>query len=129
MKGNDCEMNIVYPVYFTLGGKGVNWREARNSISVDINYTNGNTVLNTNCLNTNHLGTPFTIYPNPVNGYFIEGREMIRVTNLVGYDGNSILKCCPACGLTKSLEDFDYKGRDTGGKRDQSNCMVCRASR
>lgn len=128
MKGNDLIMNIVYPIYFTLGGVGVRWREVRNRIRVDINYTNNNNIINTDILNTNHLNGSFEIINGPVSGYFIENNEMVRVTNLIGYDGYSILKLCPNCGNVKTLEEFDYEGRDSGGRRDQSNCMECRKS-
>lgn len=128
MEGIDVTMIIVYPIYLTLGGRGVRWRDPRNRLSVNIRYTNSDVIINTDCLNISHLNNPFVIENGPINGYFIDNGEMIRVTNLVGYDGSSILKRCPACGVVEQLEGFDYEGRDTGVRRDQSNCMVCRAN-
>lgn len=117
-------MNIIYPVYFTRGGRGINWRTQRNRITVDLNYY-PNHVINTSILDTCHLSGQFTI--NPISsGYFLQNGQMVRVTNLAGYDGNNILKYCPACGNIKTIQEFDYSGRFTGEQRDQSNCMECR---
>lgn len=49
-----------------------------------------------------------------------------RVTNLVGYDGESLLKLCPNCNEIKKVEEFGTKGRTVVRKRDQSHCIECR---
>ena len=58
----------------------------------------------------------------------INGRDALnsRVTNLVGYDGNEILKRCPYCLQHKHVTEFGYSGRYTNGRRDQSRCNLCR---
>jgi|GEM_PF-3369161 len=119
-------MDINYPIYFTRKGRGINWRLAINRIRVTIRYNNGNTLVSDN-LSGIHLRSSFTFDGGYVSGYFIEGNEMIRVTNLVGYDGSSILKWCPNCEQIKDIEDFDYSGRYVNGQRDQSNCKDCRS--
>lgn len=59
-----------------------------------------------------------------INGYDANDN---RVTNLVGYDGQTLLKRCPACGLDKSPLAYGERGRVTGRRRDQSQCSDCRS--
>lgn len=116
-------MTVIYPITFTITGKG--WRNR--PINVDLNYQSGKS-LTTSTIDKSMLTEPFTILPNPVNGYFLNPQnEKVRITNFVGYDGQSFLKQCPQCGRIMRLEGFDYSGRYTGEERDQSNCMDCRA--
>lgn len=52
-----------------------------------------------------------------------------RVTNIVGFDGEYLLKWCPHCEEVKISLDFGPEGRpdsDQLHRRDQSWCLVCR---
>ncbi|MGP1411617.1 MAG: hypothetical protein ACTTKD_07265 [Peptoanaerobacter stomatis] len=88
--------------------------------AVKITYYNGYSE-NSNCFPTSY-GLKQCIFEK-INGY---DSNNYRVTNLVGYDGNSLLKLCPNCKKTKIVTDFGYDGRVTNRKRDQSNCNDCR---
>ena len=57
-----------------------------------------------------------------------------RFTNIVGFDGESLLKKCTNCGEVKpSAEGFGAEGRctnsKTGMRRDQAQCKQCRAKK
>ena len=57
-----------------------------------------------------------------------------RVTNIVGFDGVSLLKRCTNCGEVKpSADGFGAEGRctnkTTGMRRDQAQCKQCRAKK
>ena len=121
-------MNIFYPIHFTKGGRGVKWWLPHNKINVKINYTGGLSPVVTCHLDYQDLIEPFTFNPKYVSGYFFENGERIRVTNLSGFNGVSIMKYCPSCLRIKTITEFDYMGRYTNGQRDQSNCMECRKS-
>ncbi|UYZ38004.1 hypothetical protein OD350_10140 [Clostridium beijerinckii] len=62
---------------------------------------------------------------NKMNGYDYNNN---RVTNLVGYDGQELIKRCPCCMRDKHVTEFGYSGRITNRKRDQSQCTNCRGS-
>ncbi len=119
-------MDIIYPIYFTKKGRGIDWRVPRNRINITLRYENGSTTVS-DYLSGLHLHSAFTFDDGYVSGYFIDDDEMVRVTNLVGYDGNNILKWCPNCKQIKGIEGFDYSGRYANGQRDQSNCKDCRS--
>lgn len=120
-------MVIIYPFNFTRGGSGINWRLERNRLDVLLRYSDGSEVT-TNNLTINHLTSSFIILDGPISGYFTDSLQQIRVTNLVGFDGTNLLKRCPSCGYDKSLVGFDYSGRYTDGRRDQSCCNECRGN-
>lgn len=120
-------MKIIYPIYFTLSGRGVNWRDPSNRILVTIEYSDDRK-LRVGKLERHHMSLPFKFMNGLVSGYFIQNSQYVRVTNLVGFDGKSLIKRCPSCHLEKAIDEFDYTGRYTNGPRDQSNCFECRSS-
>lgn len=59
------------------------------------------------------------------NGYDANNN---RITNVIGFDGEYLLKWCPNCKEVHLSIDFGPMGRPaTDGRRDQSWCQVCRA--
>lgn len=121
-------MNITYPITFTVKGPG--WKEPCNKITVTILYDSGSKI-STNQLTKSMLTEPFIFLDSSgesdsFNGYF---GNLHRITNIVGYDGKTLLKSCPKCKKIKPLTGFDYSGRHTANEwRDQSNCSDCRKS-
>lgn len=121
-------MNINLPFYFTKRGRGIDWRLSENHINVTLRYED-NTEITTNKLTQMHLSNGnFIILNSPVSGYFIHNNDMIRVTNLVGFNNGNLLKMCPSCGEVKPITEFDHSGRYTPYLRDQSQSSVCRSS-
>lgn len=62
-----------------------------------------------------------------LSGYDADGN---RITNIVGFDGEYLLKWRPHCEQVLLSIDFGPEGRpssDPQHRRDQSYCMVCRA--
>ena len=117
-------MKIIFPLYFTKKGKG--WRKSPKDTT--LKYKDG-TIKTTRILNKSDLQCgDFKINGKPAFGYFINKKgEQIRVTNIVGCKKGKLRKWCPKCKKTKSLKKFDLTGRNTAGKRDQSQCSKCRA--
>lgn len=66
---------------------------------------------------------PFTM--DMSSGYDACGN---RITNIVGFNGNELLKKCPSCGQIKPTTEFGCSGRVTTSPRDQSECNKCRSS-
>ena len=93
--------------------------EANEEKRVNIIYNNGD-ILETNIIDDWVLaGGPFIMEKS--NGY---DNLNNRITNIVGYDGNDLLKRCPKCGSDKPTVYYGSSGR---GNRDQSECNECRS--
>lgn len=90
---------------------------------VDIVYQNGQTLTHINVIDDSITIFPFTM--DMSSGYDSNNN---RVTNIVGFDGQTLLKYCPCCNLIKPTTDFGYAGRVTTSRRDQSQCSDCRSS-
>lgn len=60
-----------------------------------------------------------------INGYDANNN---RITNLVGYNGHTLLKRCPNCEQELSPLDYGASGRVTNSRRDQSHCIECRSN-
>lgn len=90
--------------------------------TIQIHYSDGSSE-NSNCFPASR--GRITCNFNSVNGY---DENNNRITNLVGFDGSSLLKRCPRCQQTKIVTEFGYSGRVTNSRRDQSNCSACRGS-
>jgi hypothetical protein len=119
-------MKIEYPLYFTKKGKG--WKKSPKDVT--LNYEDG-TSKTTRVLKKADLECgDFKIEGKSAFGYFEnDSGEKIRITNIVGCKNGKLRKRCPKCGKKKSLKKFDLTGRDTAGKRDQSNCSKCRSKK
>lgn len=89
--------------------------------TVTITYSNGHVLRNIGLIDTSITTSAFTM--NMSSGYDSSGN---RITNIVGYNGQYLLKHCPQCGLTKPTIDFRWSGRVTTSQRDQSDCNDCR---
>ncbi|MDD7372568.1 MAG: hypothetical protein SO136_06275 [Sarcina ventriculi] len=91
--------------------------------TVTITYSNGRILRNVGLIDTSITTSSFTM--DMSSGY---DSNVNRITNIVGYNGQYLLKYCPQCGHTKPTIDFDWSGRVTTGRRDQSDCNNCRGS-
>ncbi|MGV2805050.1 hypothetical protein GNF85_15535 [Clostridium perfringens] len=91
--------------------------------SVSIIYRDGTMLTNVNIIDDSITIMPFFMVRS--SGYDANNN---RITNIVGFDGNSLLKYCPSCGATKPTTEFGYTGRVTTSRRDQSECSDCRSS-
>lgn len=60
-----------------------------------------------------------------INGY---DANNARVTNLVGYNSNSLIKKCPSCERDLPTISYGASGRVTVSQRDQSQCSSCRSN-
>ncbi|WP_201261877.1 hypothetical protein [Metasolibacillus fluoroglycofenilyticus] len=89
---------------------------------ITINYSDG-----TNEQSNTFPGTRGTIPCTfqKINGYDANNN---RITNLVGYNGQTLLKKCPSCKRLLSPLSYGANGRVTGRRRDQSQCSDCRSS-
>lgn len=124
-------MYIRLPFVFTDSGRGWYKRSKKSPTFVNIQYDTG-LIEKINTLQQKDLFASFRIVSGSgsCNGYFEWSRFAIRITNIVGYDheAKDFLKQCPQCGFVGITSHFDYEGRVTDMKRDQSNCMNCRGS-
>lgn len=91
--------------------------------SVTIRYQNGTVINNVSVIDNNITIMAFTM--DKSSGF--DDNEN-RITNIVGFDGNELIKLCPRCNGEKPTSRFGYKGRVTTSKRDQSECNDCRNS-
>lgn len=91
--------------------------------SVQINYPDGSTEIS-HTFPTGRGLIPCSF--SKTNGH---DSNNTRFTNLVGFDGNELLKKCPKCLAEKHITEFGNSGRFTNNEhRDQSNCNDCRSS-
>ncbi len=116
-------MKIDTPFFITKKGKG--WRNAPRYTT--LRYLDGSEVEKKKIKKKHLRKGPFVFVEGTISGYYEKDGEKIRITNLVGYNGKSFLKYCPNCKKIKPIKDFDYSGRTTDNKRDQSNCSKCRS--
>lgn len=112
-------MIVNLPLRLT-GSGNPGYRQAN---SVNITYNNGSTLTNISIIDNSIATTPFTM--DMSSGYDANNN---RVTNIVGFNGQELLKYCPSCGNIKPTTSFGYSGRVTNSRRDQSECNNCRSS-
>ncbi|HBF7094797.1 TPA: hypothetical protein ACG3JU_003746 [Clostridioides difficile] len=112
-------MKVEFPLRLT--GSGLQGYQEQKK--VDIIYEDGIKIVDVSVINSDIMKKPFIMEQS--SGFDSKGN---RITNIVGFDGTELLKVCPNCGEIKPATEFDYKGRVTNSKRDQSNCGKCRAN-
>lgn len=90
---------------------------------VNVFYSNGTVLTNVSVIDSSITIMNFTM--DISSGYDANGH---RITNIVGFNGNELLKYCPSCGYIKPSTSFGWNGRVTTSRRDQSECNECRSS-